>query len=220
MRKQDYILLIISFLIFFSSNSLAQNSSVKSFFKLPRPEKCWVVSHPFKAKRALAVSNEAKNLADSIKNTNLLDGDANGGQVDAFRHSYWMAILSKEIGVKAARKLGKKHEKGNYIYYKKHKYEDGTIPDKISSVMDLKNNKKGIEFFENNNEKSKNEITKIIIEKIKTGELYIIRKNKDGKFLDCTGKIIQRNELIGKWENNKCLVYSNGDLLPNLIHYE
>jgi len=175
MRKQNYILLIISFLIFFSNNTSAQNSSIKSFFKLPRPEKCWALAHPFKAKRTLIISNEAKHIADSIKNTKTLDGDANGGQVDAFRHAFWMAILSKEIGIKAARKLGKKHEKGNYIYYKKNKYEDGTIPDEISSTMDLKNNNKGVEIFEENKEKSKKEIELIIIERIKKGDLFIIK---------------------------------------------
>lgn len=216
MRKQNYILLIIGFLIFFSNNITAQDSNIKSFFKLPRPEKCWVLAHPFKAKKAFFISKGAKHLADSIKNTNLLDGDANGGQVDAFRHSFWMAVLSKEIGITAARKLGEQHEKGNYIYYKKNKNEDGTIPDKISSTMDLKNNEKGINIFKENKEKSKKEIELIIIKKIKTGELFIIKKNEKGNFIDCAGIIISKKELNGKWENNKCLVFSNGNTITKL----
>jgi len=208
MRNLNKILILVGFLISFSGN--AQNSSVKSFFKLPRPEKCWVIAHVFKAKSAFILSEEAKNLADSIKNTNLLDGDANGGQVDAFRHSYWMAILSQKIGIKAAKKLGEKHEKGNYIYYKKHKTEDGTIPDEVSSQMDLFNNKIGISIFLNNSNASKKEIEQIIIEEIKAGKMQIIKKNSDGDFLDCDGNIIQKKDLKGKWENNKCLIFSDG----------
>jgi len=44
----------------------------------------------------------------------LLDGDASGGQVDAFRHAYWMARLHQEIGKRAAFSLGKSHEKENW----------------------------------------------------------------------------------------------------------
>jgi len=205
MRKQNYILYIISFLIFFSINSGAQNTKAKTFFKLPRPEKCWVIFHPFKAKRAFDISNEAKHLADSVKNTNLLDGDANGGQVDAFRHSYWMAILVKEIGVNAAEKLGKAHEKGNYICYKKNKFEDGVIPDSVSSVMDLYNNEIGIKIYKNNFNKSNKEIMQVVVTYIKDGKMLVIIKNKKGKFLDCEGNIILQEELIGKWQNNKCL---------------
>ena len=207
MRNLNKIFILVGFLISFSGN--AQNSSIKSFFKLPRPEKCWVIVHPFKAKPAFIISKEAKNLADSIKNTNLLDGDANGGQVDAFRHSYWMAILSQKIGIKAARKLGEKHEKGNYIYYKKHKTEDGTIPDEVSSQMDLFNNKMGITIFLNNSNASKKEIEQIIIEEIKVGNMQIIKKNSNGDFLDCDGNIIQKKEWNGKWKNNKCIISSN-----------
>jgi len=219
MDNKHKILILVFIGLFFSVNLNAQNSSIKSFFKLPRPEKCWVISHPFKAKRAFKISKVTQALSDSIKNTNLLDGDANGGQVDAFRHSYWMAILSKEIGVKAARKLGKKHEKGNYIYYKKHKYEDGTIPDEISSEMDLFNNEIGITIFTNNKDASKIDIQKATIQYIKEGRMRIIKKNDKGEFLDCKGNIISEAELKGKWKNNKCLIFSDGKC-RNLHLYE
>jgi len=207
MRNLNKIFILVGFLISFNTN--AQNSSIKSFFKLPRPEKYWVIAHPFKAKKAFKISKETQALSDSLKNTNLLDGDANGGQVDAFRHSYWMARLSKEIGIKAARKLGKKHEKGNYIYYKKHKTEDGTIPDKVSSQMDLFNNEIGIEIFTDNKETSRIDIQQLIIQYIKKGRMRIIKKNDKREFLDCKGNIISEAELKGKWENKKCLVPSN-----------
>lgn len=44
---------------------------------------------------------------------------------------------------------------------------------------------------------------------IKVGTLKVIKKNKEGSFLTCDGKIINQEELKGKWKNNKCLVSSD-----------
>jgi hypothetical protein len=184
-------------------------SALKQFFKLPRPEKCWVITHPFKAKKAYRISLEARHKADSLCKTNTLDADANGGQVDAFRHSYWIAILSCTFNKKAALKLGKAHEKGNFIYYKKHKTEDGTIPDKISSDMDLFNNNIGAKIADSLKICNHKLIEKTIIDAIKQGKMKIILKDKNKNFLDCKKNIIPQDSLKGKWINNKCLVPSN-----------
>ena len=108
--------------------------------------KTWVLLHPFKAKKALKISNKAKVLSDSIAKTELLDKDKSGGQVDAFRHAYWMASLHQEIGKFAAKSLGKAYERDNYKIFKKNRLEDGIIPDKASKEMDLFNNKVGLRF--------------------------------------------------------------------------
>ena len=86
------------FIFYLSVISTNAQTNFKSFFDLSRPKKTWVLFHPFKAIKSLEISKEAKRIADSIKKTNLLDGDASGGQVDAFRHAYWMARLRQEIG--------------------------------------------------------------------------------------------------------------------------
>ena len=210
--KSKYFLVVV-FVFGFLMQTSAQKSAVKTFFNIPRPEKCWVITHPFKAKKAFVVSKQVKQKADSIKTTNLLDGNANGGQVDAFRHAYWMAMLSSKIGTRASVKLGKAHEKGNYIYYKKNKKEDGDIPDEISSVMDLCNNNVGIKIYEKNIGRSKKEFEEIIIKQIQEGNLFIIKTNKNGDFLDCKGGVISKNELQGKWSNKKCLVNSNNAII-------
>ena len=101
--------LSIFFLIF--TFQFYSQSNFKSFFELSGPKKTWVLFHPFKAVKSLEISKEATKVADSIKKTNLLDGVAAGGQVDAFRHEYWMARLHQEIGKFAACSLGKAHEK-------------------------------------------------------------------------------------------------------------
>jgi hypothetical protein len=202
----------IFFLAFLTvSISVNSQSSLKDFFKLSGPKRTWVLFHPFKAKKSLKISKEANRVADSIKRTNVLDGDASGGQVDAFRHAYWMARLTQEMGKRAARSLGKAHEKENYITYKKRKLEDGVVPDEISSEMDLYNNEEGIKLISKGSKVSKKGLVYRIINAIKSGKLKVLKKDKKGNFLTCTGEIIAKEELKGSWKNNKCLISSEKD---------
>ena len=171
--------------------------------------KWWVIWHPFKAKKALLISNEADKVGDSIAKTSLLDGDRVGGQADAFKHAYWMASLRQEIGENAARSLGKAHEKDNYLTYKKMKLEDGVVPDKISSEMDLYNNDVGLTLTKKGGKQSKTGLIYRVVNAINAGKMKVIKKDKKKQFLTCNDKLITTKSLQGKWENEKCLVKSN-----------
>lgn len=199
----------IVFLLLFLSTQMFSQSNLDNFFKLSGPKKTWVLFHPFKAKKSLEISNETNRVADSIKKTSLLDRDGNGGQVDAFRHAYWMARLRQEIGKTAARSLGRAHEKENYQTFKKRKLEDGVVPDEISSTMDLWNNEKGLELTRKGSAISKKGLMFRVINAIHQGKMKVIKKDTNGSFLTCDGKKIDLQKLIGKWKNNKCLVNSN-----------
>ena len=191
------------------SLNLCSQSSLKSFFDLSGPKRTWVIFHPFKAKKSLEISKETNRVADSIVKSNLLDGDKSGGQVDAFRHAYWMARLCQEIGESAARSLGKAHEKENYLTYKKNKLEDGVVPDEISSIMDLHNNDEGLKLISKGSKVSQKGLIYRIINAIHHGKMKVIKKDENGNFLTCDGKIISKEELKGKWKNNKCLIASD-----------
>jgi len=141
-----------------------------------------------------------------MKKDTILIGTGNAQQIDAFRHTYWMALLTQEIGWRKAKKLGLAHEKGNYKDYKKHRNEDGVIPDKISSDMDLYNNTVGIEIGKKTNQLG---FAEQIILAIKAGKCKIIKMDVSGNYLDCDGNIIAPETLKGKWENNKCLTNSD-----------
>ncbi len=199
----------ILLLLIFTSTSLFSQSNWEKFKQLSTPKKVWVFFHPFKAKKALLISKEANRVADSIQKSPLLDGDASGGQVDAFRHAFWMARLRQKIGKNAARSLGKAHEKENYQTFQKRKLEDGVVPDKKSSSMDLFNNDVGLTFTKKGSVTSKQGLIYQIINAIHQGRLKVIKKDKRGKFLTCKGVIISDESLRGKWINNKCLVFSN-----------
>jgi len=193
--------------IFFSLNAFSQNT-VHSFFDLSSPERWWVVTHPFKAKKAFHISKEVLKITDSVGKLNLIENDKNGGQLDAFKHSYWLARLSQKIGQNPAIKLGKAHEKGNYQTFKKHQLEDGALPDKISSEMDFFNNDVGVSIVAKNKNLTQKELINFVISDIKNGKMKIIKKDDVGNFLTCDGVIISKDSLKGKWENKKCLVAS------------
>jgi len=184
-------------------------SNWQQFKKLQGAQKTWVLLHPFKAKKAFIVSREASRVSDSLRVSPLLDGDHAGGQVDAFRHAFWMALLRQSIGENAARSLGKAHEKDNYKTYKDRKLEDGVIPDQISSEMDLFNNEIGLTLSRKDDNLPKKGLMYRVINAILQGKLKIIKKDKKGNFLTCDDKIISKESLKGKWKNNKCLVNSN-----------
>lgn len=189
--------------------SLAQDSDYQKFRKLSCPEKWWTITHPFVAKKALKITTEARSITKKVLNDTILKGTGNGLQVDAFRHTYWMARLAQEINWRKARRLGITHEKGNKRDYKKHRYEDGAIPDKISSDMDLFNNSVGIKIGKENRKISQEELKEIVIQVILQGKCKVIKMDEKGNFLDGNYQIILLENLKGKWENEKCLVNSD-----------
>ena len=188
--------------------SLNAQSAESRFSKLSGPEKWWVIWHPLKAKRALNISLEVLRLTDSVSKTGSIGHDRNGGKLDAFKHSYWIAVMSVEIGETAALKLGEAHERGNYDTFKKGKLEDGFLPDKPSSDMDLFNNKMGAELSRNKNLLTTLQLMDGVIRMIESGDLRILKK-EDATFLTCDGQVIADDELKGKWINDKCLIPSN-----------
>ncbi len=188
-------------------SSYAQSTESR-FSKLSGPEKWWVIWHPLKAKRALNISLEVLRITDSISKTGSIGHDKNGGKLDAFKNCYWIAVMSKEIGETAALKLGKAHERGNYETFKKGKLEDGFLPDKPSSEMDLFNNNMGAELSRKKIQLTNLQLMHGVIEMIESGSLWILKK-ENATFLTCNGQVIADNELKGQWINDKCLIPSN-----------
>jgi len=200
-----YSLLFFIFLLMSSCSPKLR----KSFSNVSSPEKTWVFFHPFKAKKAFLISKEAEKMKDSIGNAEIIGNDNNGGHLDAFKHSFWMARLSQDIGKGASLSLGRAHEKGNYKTFKKHKLEDGFLPDKPSSEMDLFNNMVGVDIGKRNKKVSKKELIQQLLESLEKGELRILSKDSLGRFLDCQNQTIPLDSLKHKWNTKKCLVPSS-----------
>ena len=169
MRSKTFIIIIIIGLFFGQSHAVF-GQITKSKIKLSRPELFWVMGHPFKARKALKISKIALHITDSLEKNGSLNGRS-GGRLDAFKHGIWMALLTQEIGKKAALKLGMAHEKANYLNfikgrpYSSHKH----------TVMDSLNNLEGAEIgikFQN-----KNDAIKAVIKAVKSGKFFMLKKN-------------------------------------------
>lgn len=168
--------------------------------KISKREILWGISHPIIANKTLKITSLAMNITDSIEANNILS-DRSGGNLDAFKHAIWMALLSQHINSRKARRIGIIHEKINYREYKR----GNSSQDSAASLMDLKNNEVGIYIYENNKSLSRQDLVNIIIEKIKNGELYRIKKDEEGEYLDCNNRIIDIDKEKG-WNKRKCII--------------
>ncbi len=178
--------------------------------KPSKHERIWAFKHPIAAIKAKHISKKCFIIYEQIKNNKRLDTNSNGGKLDAFRHVFFMAAFAQNIKIKKIDKLGLAHEKANYDQFLKNGFENGEVPDSISSVMDLKNNTLGFEIGIKEKKLNLMELSNLVITNINNGLAVIIKRNKKGKYVDCEGNIILPTA-TKKWNINKCLVKSNED---------
>ena len=203
--------LLLSILLI-SLNGLAQDSK---WSKLGSAEKFWVITHPFRAKKAYKLSKKAVSDLDSLKKVQrlkslLLYPNMNSGsRFDALRHAYWMALTSYHIGPKRALSLGRAHEKKNEEDFKEGRLEDSLDIDKMAIEMDLKNNIFGSNIGKYCKDCDDLKLLNTVLEALRVGELLIIKQNENGEFLSSEGEILKPVKWVGKWENDRILVPSN-----------
>lgn len=204
--KLNYFLLFFLILLF-TASSFAQT---KSFHNLSKYEKHWAIWHPCAAMKLKKHQAEMYAVYKEVKQQRLLDTFENGGKLDAFRHTFAMAYFSKFVKAKKLRKLGKAHEKANYWQFL-HRLpdEDGELSDSLSSVMDLKNNDIALSLANEVKKISTEEIKQKIIGLIKSGGVFIMKRNAQGLYLDCNNQIIPLEKIKGIWNTPKCLIKSD-----------
>jgi hypothetical protein len=200
------LLVVISFL---SSRGWPQKSLVKSFATVSFAEKVWVMKHPFIAKRAWKVTERVRGIADSLRRLSIPDQDGSGGKADAFRHAFWMASLTKQIGARCALSLGRAHERGDYQNFKKMRYEEGDIPDKAAGDMDLYNNIVGSAIGNELKKSDEKIVIDAILSAIHKGTMKIILKDHEGRACDTLMQPISASSMKGKWVTPRVLVKSN-----------
>ncbi len=194
---------------------------VKKFSELSRELKLWSLLHPVRAYNTWKISEQVRDLANRMISDPDLDGDYAGGQVDAFRHILWMALLTQRYGPRFARKMGQMHERSNKEDFKKGRLEEYQLPDATSMMMDLLNNEVGIELGSRlpniSLESLIDEVKKIVLD----GKAWVIKKDEDGDFLDLNGQKIAKSFWLGKWNTPKVLVRSNyrNGYRQNHVHY-
>ena len=190
-----------------SFGALSAQGNWQRFRGLNGPEKRWVLTHLCVAGKAMRVSQKVVALSAHADVAKSLDPQPNGGQVDAFRHGLWMAMLASEIGPHKAKRLGMAHEKGNFRDFRKGKLEDGAFADAAASEMDLWNNARGIAL--NGEGLEGIALQKRVVELVLAGEMRILARDAAGYFLDKDGFQIQEKDWRGKWKNGRSLAPSN-----------
>lgn len=191
-----YLLLSIVF------NGLSQH-------KISKYEYRWAFFHPFAAKKIQKHLKEAMIVYHSVKSSKLLDTVESGGTLDAFRHAYTMAYLSRFVKTSKLRKLGKAHEKGNEYFFYKKQQEFGERADSLACVMDLRNNELGFEIGKTNKKTSEDDLKNTVIEQIKTGNAWKLKKNNQNLYVSCQNESFLIENYKGKWFLPKCLIKSN-----------
>lgn len=120
-----------------------------------------------------------------------------------------MACFAQKVKASKIIKLGIAHEKSNYLLYQKKSFENGELPDSLSTVMDLLNNQTGIEIGLQQKKLNYEKLDFVVIEAIKNGKALIMKRNSSGSYLTCENQVIALNSYKGKWNTPKCLVKSN-----------
>lgn len=198
---------MILVLIFFMQPLFAQKKVAPR--RVTCPEIMWAITHPFVALKAIRLTKVSLGISESMRNDTLLDGRWIGGQLDAFRHAYWMAMLAQQINPEKVIRLGNAHEKANWIDFKKGRLEEDAVPDSANGEMDCFNNARGVMIGCENRNASREELKQLIINDILAGNMKIISTDGQGNFLDCSGNIIDMNYWRGKWTIPKCIVPSD-----------
>src|ERR1700740_3443916 len=189
---------------------ISVSAQTKSFHNLSRYEKHWAIWHPVASVKLKKHQVEMYAVYKEVKQQRLLDTFENGGKLDAFRHTFAMAYFSKFVSAKKLRKLGRAHEKANHWQFL-HGLpdEDGELSDSLSSIMDLKNNDIALLLTKEVKKLSTEEIKQKIIGLIKTGDVFIMKRNAQSLYLDCNNQTIPPEKIKGIWNVPKCLIKSN-----------
>lgn len=172
-------------------------------------EKTWACFHPIAAIKIKGIAKKIMPIYIENTKSDVLDSFENGGKLDAFRHTFFMAAFAQKIKAKKVRKLSIAHEKGNYKDFLNIQTEHGEIPDSLSTVMDIFNNNIGIEAGKKNPEKPMEELKEYILNLISEGKVLYFKRNTNGDYLTCDGNIIVLKKFEGKWFVPKCLISSN-----------
>ncbi|RLD42978.1 MAG: hypothetical protein DRI86_10770 [Bacteroidetes bacterium] len=199
-----FLLIFSFFFISFINN----NANATNYENIPAfREVIWGITHPFIVLKVKRLTKRSMIVTDSLGKDKILF-DKSGGNLDAFKHSYWMASLSQNIKEKKARKIGIIHEKVNYRQYKRALRKGKCVQDSTASLMDLKNNDVGILIGLENKKIQESELIKLVIFAVESGKLFIVSKDEKGNYLDCNGEIIINTEC--RWNKGRCLMKSGG----------
>jgi hypothetical protein len=204
-RPYFFVKKLLTIIVAFFLFSLTADAQKRS-----RYEWLWAFTHPIAAIKVKLISKKCYHIyrTDTTIRTEL-DRFTNGGKLDAFRHTFFMAAFAQKVKTKKIRKLGEAHEKASYKIFLKSGIEDGEIPDSLSTVMDLKNNETGFAIGQQFKRVSLDSLKQIVISQINLGTAAIMKRKSNGIYLTCDDQEIDLKRYSKTWYIPKCLIPSN-----------
>lgn len=184
-------------------------SKVGTYTAQSRAEIFWAIKHPVAALRIKKITKQCDDIYAIYKLQGKPDTLENGGQLDAFRHAFYMAAFAQRIKAKKVLTLGVAHEAGNYADFLKSKSEDGEAADFMACEMDLFNNTLGISLGSKSKGLLLDALAERVVEEIQNGNAVIIKRNSKGDYLTCSGQTINLQLYKNEWVIPKCLVRSD-----------
>ncbi len=197
----------VAIITFTHSDAYAQ--FLESYHKLSIPEQQWVRKHPLAAFRTHRIADSVRHEAQERLKDADFDGDLNGGMVDAFKHTLWMALTAQKIGMEKALSLGVAHEEGNRLEYESDPVRKNIQQDSIASRMDILNNIVGARIGAQNPDASPKRIMTLARQAVIEGKCWKIKKKDKNTYLDADGKVINIHDYDNQWAIPKVLVPSN-----------
>lgn len=198
--KTTYLLLIF---VFIESHTYSNSTN------LIDPEKAWALKHPFAAFKVKKIKAQCDFIYNSTSLRQQLDTFSNGGNLDAFRHVFFMLAFSQKVKVSALRRLGKAHEKKNRQDFLKSKMMQLDHPDSLGTIMDLENNELAFKLSSSHFSDSYEQLKEFILVEIKSGHAYIMKRDNKCNYLSCENEVIDLNLYLRRWSIPKCLAPSN-----------
>ncbi len=125
-----------------------------------------------------------KNATETTTMTRKQYGrNGKGDESDAFRHTFWQARNTQDVGEDFTRKFADAHEYGTPL-------------EEIDTdlVMDIHNNEVGIEIGNNNLDATPEELVNIIQKRMADGDMLIL---KGGKLVKSNGEEVKAGEVRG-----------------------
>lgn len=200
------IVLKPKFILIVALLGLARNFTCFAQTRLSPHEFWWACGHPLAALKvrkhlpsALVIYEQQRRLAQP-------DAFNSGGKLDAFRHIYTMAYLTAYVKPRKLRKLGVAHEKGNRRQFRKGRLEEGERPDSLACEMDLRNNELGFVIGKALKYAADTVLREAVLQAIAEGKAWLLKRNSQGQYVDCAGKVLNPASYRNVWYVPKCLV--------------
>lgn len=174
---------------------------------LSKYERNWMLAHPLLSAKIYKHLKETTVIYKEVKlNKDLADTIDSGGKLDAFRHTFTMAYLSRYVKVEKLRTLGQLHEKGNKDNFFKNYTEYGERADSLACEMDLRNNELGFKIGVNQRELTISQLKMYVLAQIMQGNAWYFKKNSKNDYVSCQNAIVNINDYKNVWHIPKCLI--------------